>query len=1224
MAAYQKRQRTIFSTVKSEGAILPMDLLQRISDPQHAQVAGLTPDDYHLSTGRLYEAINQTWSSLLGIWQRFQRERKNLAAHESGTRLTRERWLLPLFKALDYGQLQPAKALLVGERSYAISHAWQHVPIHLVSWKVDLDRSIQGANGARRSSPHSLLQELLNHAPEHLWGMVSNGLSLRILRNNVSLTRQAYVEFDLEEMFAHKVYPDFVLLWLLCHQSRVECEQRPADCWLERWSREAHATGTRALDELRTNVEQAISQLGSGFLSHPANGQLRNKLSTGTLSALDYYNQLLRLVYRLLVLFVAEDRDILFLPDTLPSAKKLYKDYYSTEKLRAQADRQLGTRHADLYYGLKLVMEKLGQEDGCPELGLPAFNGFLFSHEAVSDLKDCQLANYALLAAVRYLGYTTSGRTRRIIDYKNLGSEELGSVYESLLELHPVFHLDTGQFELASASGNARKTTGSYYTPTSLITSLLDSALDPVLNEAASKATVAEAEAAILKLKICDPACGSGHFLVAAAHRIAKRLAAVRTGDEEPSPQARRHALREIVGRCIYGVDINLMAVELCKVSLWMEAIEPGKPLSFLDAHIQCGNSLLGATPALLKAGIPDAAFEPSEDDDKKICSEFKKKNKVQRTTGQRSFFTEDLQPWNRVDDLASSMQRLDDLSDNTVTDVRRKQNLYTEHLTSDSYRFGKLRADAWCTALVWKKVRDFAYPITEEVFRNLEENPRKIAQWMKDEIERLTRQYQFFHWHLAFPDVFHVPGKDEVAENEQAGWSGGFDVVLGNPPFLGGVKISGIYGDRYRHLLTTLYDPFVNKADLCAAFVRRAFDLIKRDRSMGLVVTNSIGQGGSRETGLATVMRHQGVLTSAWRFIRWESDATIEVNLISVFKGQWQRKRLLDGTAVPYISSRLDDEPEAEPLVLSSNTEKAFQGDIPRGDGFLLNTRETERLLAENPRNQDCIYPYLNGKDFNSHPQQRYSRHIICFHDWPLQKAAEYPSLLRIVEKRVKPEREQVKQEKDRLRWWLFNSYRQGLRQSAAGLERILVRSRISDLHMLAFVPTYWICSEQTIIFTFDDYYHFALLQSNLHEIWVRRNASTMRTDVRYTTDCFDTFPFPQNVQETKKRQAESIGHEYYALRQHFMRENHLGLTGTYNLFHDPDQEDSDIAQLRKLHMGMDRAILACYSWEDIDLKHHFYRNSRGQMRYTIADQARREVLTRLLALNQKLAAGD
>ncbi|HLG64838.1 MAG TPA: N-6 DNA methylase [Ktedonosporobacter sp.] len=781
MVAYQKRQQTIFSTIHSEGAILPMDLLQRISDPQNAQLEGLTPDAYHLETIKLNEAINRAWTSLLGVWQRFRHEQKRLTEHESGTTLTRERWLLPLFQELGYGRLQTKSPLVVSERSYAISHGWEGTPIHLVSYKVALDHSVHFESGARRSSPHSLLQELLNRSKEHLWGIVSNGLRLRLLRNNVSLTRQAYVEFDLEAMFNNEVYADFVLLWLLCHQSRMEGE-RPADCWLEKWSQEAHTTGTRVLEDLRENVEHAIKELGSGFLTHPANGQLREQLSTGTLSAMDYYKQLLRIVYRLLVLFVAEDRGILFDPAAPQSARELYTRYYSTMKLRFQADRQLGTRHSDLYYGLKLVMEKLGQERGCPELGLPALNGFLFSPRAVSDLQECQLANYALLAAVRHLAYTERGRTRRIIDYKNLGSEELGSVYESLLELHPVFHLDTGTFELASASGNERKTSGSYYTPTSLITCLLDSALDPVLDEAANKPN---AEAAILSLKVCDPACGSGHFLVAAAHRIAKRLAAVRTGDEEPAPEARRHALRDVVGRCIYGVDMNPMAVELCKVSLWMEAIEPGKPFSFLDAHIQCGNSLLGATPALLKAGIPDAAFEPIEGDDKKVCGEFKKLNRQQRE-GNVSLFREDRgEPiWEQQGTLLHSMLEVEAMPDDNFAHIHRKDASFDKLRKSEIYQNALLWANAWCAAFVWKKTAEMRPPITDEEFRDIGKNPFTLPGWRKAEIKRLAAQYQFFHWHLAFPDVFRVPPRGKPPESEQADWSGGFDVVLGNPPW--------------------------------------------------------------------------------------------------------------------------------------------------------------------------------------------------------------------------------------------------------------------------------------------------------------------------------------------------------------------------------------------------------------------------------------------------------
>jgi hypothetical protein len=349
-----------------------------------------------------------------------------------------------------------------------------------------------------------------------------------------------------------------------------------------------------------------------------------------------------------------------------------------------------------------------------------------------------------------------------------------------LLELHPYFDAEAGAFELQTASGNERKTTGSYYTPESLVQCLLDSALDPVLNEAAKKANP---EAAILDLKVCDPACGSGHFLIAAAHRIAKRLAAIRTGDEAPAPGALRKALRHVIGNCIYGVDINPMAVELCKVSLWMEALEPGKPLAFLEPHIQVGNSLLGTTPALLEKGIPDDAFKPIEGDNKAICAKFKKLNKEEHLGFQR-LFKEMVGPWDSLGDMATEMAKIESIPADDITGVRRKEKDHEAYIQSNDYLFTKFWADTWCAAFVWQKTEALGYPITEDVFRKVLHNPRGIERWMRDEIIRLAEQYQFFHWHLAFLNVFHKTEGGEEAENKQAGWNGGFDVILGNPPW--------------------------------------------------------------------------------------------------------------------------------------------------------------------------------------------------------------------------------------------------------------------------------------------------------------------------------------------------------------------------------------------------------------------------------------------------------
>jgi hypothetical protein len=310
------------------------------------------------------------------------------------------------------------------------------------------------------------------------------------------------------------------------------------------------------------------------------------------------------------------------------------------------------------------------------------------------------------------------------------------------------------------------------------------------------------------------------------------------------------------------------------------------------------------------------------------------------------------------------------------------------------------------------------------------------------------------------------------------------------------------------------------------------------------------------------------------------------------------------------------------------------------RGIGFVLEPEEAEELLTKDPRNADCLLPYLNGEDLNSHPEQKPSRYVICFHDWDLERAKQYPDLLRIVEEKVKPKREKLRDGisgYDRLkqRWWLYGAYAKELRRAIAHLKRVLVRALTSEFHMMAFVPKDYIFSHALGVFAFDDDYHFALLQSNVHEVWLRKYASTLRTDIRYTpTDCFDTFPFPpleykrmaigewriETMPEAFQWEA-IVGKEYHEYRRQIMLNRRIGLTKTYNLFHNPNCNDPDIVKLRELHAEMDKAILACYGWDDIDPQHDFYQNDRGQTRFTVSPQARREILERLLDLNNTLA---
>ena len=710
-------------------------------------------------------SIVKTPCPAVSAWEAFSNDLDRLHAGDHAGKLTRDRWLLPLFSELGYGRLVQQPGVEIDGKTYAVFCEYNHSPVHLVGAGVPLDRRTAGVRGAADQSPHSVVQELLNRSRERLWGMVTNGLSLRLLRDNVTLTRQAYVDFDLEAIFASEAYEDFALLWLCAHQSRFEAEV-PEDCWLERWTQAAQRDGTRALGELRSGVERAIEALGRGFLAQPANGKLHDALRDGGLDGVGYYRELLRVIYRLLFLFVAEDRDALLRPDDgTPErfdARERYDRYYATKRLRRLSVRRRGGRAHDLYEQLKLLSSWL-HHGGQPLLALPALGSALWSPGTTPHVSDARLGNEAFLEAIRELSFVEGGR--RPVDFRNLGAEELGSVYESLLELHPAIDRETARFTLNTAAGHERKQTGSYYTPTSLIGSLLETALGPVIDTAAKSA---DPERALLDLTVCDPACGSGHFLIAAANRIAKRLAAIREHDPEPAPEAIRHALRDVVSRCLHGVDVNPMAVELCKVSLWMEALEPGRPLSFLDHRIVFGNSLLGTTPELIAAGIPNDAFKPILGDDKKTVAELKKRN-AKELSGQLAL---DLAASTAEADahaIAAVASQITAVDDGSLDGVREQQRRFEQLLGSSELGRSRLAADVWCAAFVADK-RPGAEPITQETLdRALGAGSASLSDAELQVVAHARGAYAFLHWHVAFPSVWE---------------RGGFDVVLGNPPW--------------------------------------------------------------------------------------------------------------------------------------------------------------------------------------------------------------------------------------------------------------------------------------------------------------------------------------------------------------------------------------------------------------------------------------------------------
>ena len=777
----------INGAVVSRGGLLPREILDRLS-ARGSDLPGTDPTDYGLvASERIADAVSRSWNRLVPLWADLAAtlEADALPAPDRhATTFTRDRWLRPLLEELGFAPSGLARGeITVEDRSYPISHRWgASVPVHQLGARVPLDRRTPGVPGAAAKSPHGLVQEFLNRSPAHLWGIVTNGLVLRVLRDNVSLTRQAYLEFNLERIFSDNSYSDFTVLWLCAHATRFAGDP-PSQCLLEQWNTEAARAGTRALDRLRDGVETAIKKLGEGFLAHPANSDLRLRLRGGGVGADDYLRALLRTVYRLLFLLVTESRDLLLDPKASEAAQARYREFYSMERLRTLADRQRGSPHRDLWEQHRVVARALGDEAGAPAIGIAPLGGDLWSEEFVSALGHAVIDNHHLLAAVRALGSVRDreARVTRPVDYRNLGVEELGSIYESLLELHA--EIGPGpqpSFNLAAAAGSERKTTGSYYTPSSLIDRLLKSALDPVIQEAEA---ADNPEAALLGLRVLDPACGSGHFLIAAAHRIADRLGRLRSEGNEPDPEMQRHALRQVIGHCVYGIDKNPMAVELCKVSLWLEAMEPGRPLNFLDHHVVCGNSLLGTTPRLLADGVPNEAFKALTGDDKEHVKKLRKANRAEQSQRDQGMFTWDSPQASDSAKLRRAFATIDAYSDESVQLVRQKESKYQDLRESEFARRSKLAADAWCAAFVALKTADSPV-ITDRTVRILAGAPGSVDEETIDEINRLADEYQFLHLHLAFPDIFPILENLDDATNKQCGWSGGFDCVLGNPPW--------------------------------------------------------------------------------------------------------------------------------------------------------------------------------------------------------------------------------------------------------------------------------------------------------------------------------------------------------------------------------------------------------------------------------------------------------
>ena len=769
-----------FNAIEVKGSLLPGSLLDQVA---HFKAKQQGPKDYGLEkNAKLRDRIDAAWVLAKDLWANYVGLKQRAGQGLAGLHFS----LLLLREVFEWDDVQPVAGWQRGEALYPITHRAFGGSVPLILKGVDtadLDQGLEqfGPEKNRKRSPHSCLQECLNADDGANWGLLCSGDRLRLLHDNASLVKPAYLGADLEWMIEGDLFDEFAVLWLTLHASRfrlpVEQGATQSGCVLDGWKREAEDTGERILNQLRGGVESALEHLGNGVLAHQANKDLRQALESGALSRQAFHEELLRLVYRFLFLFTAEDRELLFAQEVGKEdpRRQIYREGYSLGRLRELALKRSAYEgnYGDLWQLQRLVFQQLSISNS--PLGLPGLGG-LFDTKQCPNLQACELDNRYLLRAIKAIGWFEAGGTLTRVNYRDLNTEELGSVYEGLLELHP--HVDQvgGRMQLSygAAAGSDRKTTGSYYTPDELVKLLIESALLPVIQERLSKAPTIEAKIqALLAIRVLDPACGSGHFLLAAGRRLALDLARLRAGDDEPSEALRQQCLREVVAHCLYGVDKNPMAVELCKVALWIEAIDPGKPLSFLDAHIQCGDSLVGVfDPKVLEQGIPDEAYKALTGDNPTVCTSLKRDNasyrKTSRTGGglQGSF---NLAATPTRSPGQNRLQAIEAMPETSLPETAAKQAAYGVWLQETGSDAETLAANLYTAAFFLPKTAESRaqVPTTEHLLKLL--SGQTITEAMEQGVQGAARNFRFLHWHLRFGEVMG---------------NGGFDCVLGNPPW--------------------------------------------------------------------------------------------------------------------------------------------------------------------------------------------------------------------------------------------------------------------------------------------------------------------------------------------------------------------------------------------------------------------------------------------------------
>ena len=789
-----------YTTIRIEGAILSADILDKI---EQGEIGGQLAKDFGFDTKiKVKDEIARAWADAQDLWRIFKRQKEKVAEHKYGTTETRKYWMAPLLGLFGY-DAQLSKAEIINGKSYAISHKATNLdafPVHIVGFNDSLDRKRE--EGGTRMSPHALLQEYIN-LNENLYAIVTNGLHLRLLRDSSRLIKLSFIEFDLETMMDEEHFADFAIMYRLLHSSRMPAKiDLGAESLIEKYHQDALDSGSRIREGLSQAVESSIRSLANGFLNHHDNTGLRENIDTEQIKPTAFYQYQLRLIYRLLFLMVIEERNLVFPADADKKQREIYYEYYSVNHLRKLCEKQYlaDQRFNDLWIALKNTFYLFDNETKGKHLGLKPLAGNLFGYNAIDILNTCNLDNKILLECLRNLNVFINKNTgqKMRVNYASLNVEEFGSVYEGLLEYSPIFTKQNGLYKFDLVKGTERSSSGSHYTPDELVQPLIKHSLDYVIKDKLkSSDKKSEKEKALLSIKVCDVACGSGHILLNAARRIGTELARVRTGEDQPSPDPLRQAIRDVIKSCIYGVDKNPLAVELCKVALWLEAHNPGEPLNFLDHHVKCGDAIVGlAHKEELENGIADEAFKKMPDDDKDIRAELAKRNKRERKDRKQSHFDFGDTIKGSFSDISKIFERFNRLPENTIEEIEHKREEYKNMTSGANWLRLKTLADIQVAQFFIPKDEANAKRIvTDEEYMDYLSGT-KVAHPMKaGKAGGIAGEKRFFHWFLEFPEVFA---------------QGGFDCILGNPPYLGKSSIKSGYGNCFQNFCSWCFKPNV------------------------------------------------------------------------------------------------------------------------------------------------------------------------------------------------------------------------------------------------------------------------------------------------------------------------------------------------------------------------------------------------------------------------------